>query len=144
MLLFESFLSFLFLSVFLMIFFCLMLCQTIFRWLASFWDFFFFFFVFFVFKESTLPYLKKIQVKRKLLRKFLESPNQRACYETLLSFVREFILIIVSRIACWVFEFWLWINGKTIKTPCFYNDTYLHFCLIYLRLDVHVSWLTDI
>ena len=27
-------------------------------------------------------------------------------------------------------------NGKTIKTPGFYNNTYLHICSICLRLDV--------
>ena len=45
---------FLFLSMF---FFCLLLCQAIFRWLASSWKFFF------VFKDSNLQFLKKIQVQ---------------------------------------------------------------------------------
>ena len=36
----------------------------------------------------------------------------------------------------------MWINSKTIKTPGFYDNAYLHICSICLRLDV--SSLTEI
>ena len=55
MLLVDFFSFFVFLSFFSMFFFCLLLYQTIFRWLPSFLEFFFF-----DFKESTQKALKKI------------------------------------------------------------------------------------
>ena len=58
LLLFDFFSFLVFLSLFLMFFFCLLLCQEIVRLLASFLRRFFF-----VFKENTLQYLKKIQVQ---------------------------------------------------------------------------------
>ena len=89
------------------------------RGLHLFWQF-----LFFAFKESTLQYFKKIQVQiivfnKKLLWKFLGK------------FVESSVLN---------FLVWLWIDGKTIETPGFYDIT--HCSIISLRLDV--SSLTEI
>ena len=125
-----TFFYFLFFLVFFSMFcFCLLLCKETFKWLASFSMFVF------IFKESTLQYLKKIQVqiiafKKKTVVKVSKIPNSNSPLWNLVKFRCKFFLVNVLRLVCRIFfKFWLWINGKTIKA-------HLHICSICLRLDV--------
>ena len=126
MFLFDIFSFFVFLSLF-SIFFIFLLCQPILGGLHLFWGEFF------------LSFLR-----RALLWKFLGSPTQN--WNVKLNFFKfrsEYFLVNVLRIACLIFfSNDLWNIGKTMKTPSFYDNTYLHISSISLTLDV--SLLTEI
>ena len=49
---------------------------------------------------------------------------------SIIKFRRVFFLVNASRMACWIFElFWLWINGKTIKTFAHFLDLFKTRCV---------------
>ena len=116
-----TFSRFSFFFLFFHFFFYILAMPTNFRWLASF------------LRRIFLSFLR-----RALLWKFLGSPTQN--WNVKLNFFKfrsEYFLVNVLRIACLIFfSNDLWNIGKTIKTPSFYDNTYLHISSISLTLDV--------
>ena len=114
LLLFDFVSFFVFLSLFSIFFFCLLLCQAIFRGLVSFLSFF-------VFKESTLQYLKKkLSSNNSFYQKKLISTisNSKSPPWNLNKFRSEFFLANVSRIMCWIFfsfDYELMVNYKNTR-----------------------------
>ena len=124
-----------------MFFFCLLLCQTIFGWLASFLRFFF------VFKESTLQYLKKIQVQiisnEKAVVKVSRTSNSKSPSWKLLKLRSEFFLVNVLRISRHQLQ-----DARECLTRLITKDEYTHFrrfdIIIHhqLKHDYLVGWVT--
>ena len=89
-------------------------------------------------ESSTLQYLKKIHVQiivfnKKAVVKISRISNSKNPRWNLVKFRSQLFLVNVSIIVCWVFYFWLRINGKTIKALDFKNAN-LQICSICLRL----------
>ena len=100
-----------------MFFFCLVLCQAIFKHLFE-------IFCLFVFKENALQHNEKASSCNNSFHNHLKSNTSNFVANSSWQMAQKF------------FSFWLWINSKTIKTPGFYDDAHLHICSICLRLDV--------
>ena len=120
MLLFDFFSFFVFLFLISMIFFCLLLWQVILRWLPSFS------------KESTLQYLKKIQVRiiifdKEAVVKTSRISNSKSLPWTLAKFRSDCFEVNASRIVCWRFLFLI------------VNYAHLHSYTICLRPDMYSS-----
>ena len=133
--LFEFFSFFVFLSLFSMFFLCLLLFQVILGGLQLFWED-----LFYVFKESTLQYLKKIDIQmtvfnKKAVAKISRISNLKSPPWNLVKF-RSGLFLICLKKNCLNF-FWLRINGKTIKNTWFLRyNAHWHICSICWRLDV--------
>ena len=138
-----SYFSFFFLFFWCFSFF-LFLCQAIFRWLVSFSTRFFF-----VSKESTLHFLKKIQVQiiffnKKAVTKIYMISNSKSAPWNLVKFRSEFFLVNASRIVYWILLVLIANNCKTKKNMCgsrniakktelvgrdfFYFEYFFYFC----------------
>ena len=81
-------------------FFCHLLCQAIFRWLASFLIIFFFFLGRALCSTWKQILVQMIIFSKELLCKFSGSPTQSTHHETLLNIRIEYFLVNVSRIVC--------------------------------------------
>ena len=105
-LLFGFFLFFVFLPLFLMFYFCLLLCQLSSNFLLT--CIFFENIFCFIFKDSTPQCLKKIQVQiivfyKKANMKISRISNTKSPPWNLVTFRSEFFLVDNSRIVCWIF-----------------------------------------
>ena len=123
MLFFEPFLFFRFLfSIFS---FCLLLYQAIFRWCVTFLRIFFLFL-----RRALHSTWKMIVFNQKAVVKISRISNSKNPPWHLVVFHREFFLMNISIIMCWIFEFWFSVNGESIKKPAFYSNTHSHICCI--------------